>query len=213
MKRSHPRIPKPDPAAIFGAALSIWTACHEMEGKEATLDLSDTFNGLDELMRVAMAIATRFETWSCHNVEFDRLSGWWPYKLEMELGKTCLELLGLEALPKFGDDDALQVALRLQLPLKPGAKRWIPLHVHAANPIPGATFTGLYIRTMREAKDGSGVYPFTEKDEPFDPNFGVPFYGIYGIDSSGMSEHITDRSTRSDAIAIVEKLLPGIHFK
>jgi hypothetical protein len=213
MKKSKPRIPKPDPAAIFGGALSVWTACHEMEKRETTVDLSDRFNGLDELMRVAMGIATRFEIWSCNNVEFDRLSDWWPYKLEMELGKTCLELLGLEALPKFGADDALPVALRLQLPLKPETKRKIPLHVHAANPIPEATFSRLYIRTMREACDGSGIYPFTEGDDPCDPDFGVPFYGVYGVDSSGMSEHIVDRSTHSDAVAIVEKLIPGIHFK
>jgi hypothetical protein len=213
MKKPNPPHSKPDPAAIFGGALSVWTACHEMEERETTVDLSDTFNGLDELMRVAMAIATRFEMWSCDNVEFDRLSDWWPYKLEMELGKTCLELLGLEALPKFSDDDALPVARRLQLPLRPGTKRWLPLHVHAANPTPASIFTGFYIRTMREANDGSGIYPFTEDDDPSDPDFGIPFYGIYGVASSGMSEHIADRKTRSQAIAMVEKLIPGVHFE
>jgi hypothetical protein len=65
---------------------------------------------------------------------------------------------------------------------------------------------------MREAADGSGIYPFTSGDDIADPAFGEIFYGIYGWDSHGIAEHIADRSSFEDAAETIEHLIPGLHF-
>lgn len=208
MKRPNPGIPEPDPAAIFAAALSLWTTCNELEKKDPATNLSDVFDSIDALMRVAMRLATKFETWACTTVDFDRLSGWWPYILQDQLGPACLDVFKLEGLPDFDDEDALKLALRLNLPLKPLAPVWI----HAANPLAGAFFRRISIRSMREATDGSGIEPFTRQDDAFDPKYRTPFYGIYGVDQFGNSEHLADKDTLDEALAAIQHLIPGLVF-
>ncbi len=201
-----------DPAAIFAGALSIWNTCHEREARNPALDLSDTFSGIDGLMRVSMAIATIFEEWSCRHVDFDRLEEWWPYKLESEMGEACLSLMELDALPAFDEKNALDLAVKLKLPLKAPAKGVAPLYIRASNPLQGARFRTIYIQSVREALDGSGVSPLAAGDSPADVGFGPPFYGIYGIDPEGYSEHIADRRTLDAAFEMVKGLIPGLQF-
>lgn len=212
MKKTDPPIPRADPAAVFAGALSIWEACSKREVQDPRADLSEIFNGIDELMRVAMKAATLFEDWACQHVEFDRLLDCWPYKLQLEMGEACLSFLSLDQLPGFNDEHALRLAIKLQLPLAPSARKLIPLRIHATNPIPQARFQTVYIQTVREAKDGSGIYPFTEEDDLADPCFGSLFYGVYGRDAEGTSEHIADRRTPEAAIQVATGLIPGLLF-
>src|SRR5215469_8894159 len=104
-----------DPAAVFGAALSLWNACHKYAEKNKC-NLSDAFNGIDQLMRVAMDVANGFERWSCQHVNFNELTDVWPYLLEDTFGETCLDITSLKALESFDDSDCLRVAMRLHLP-------------------------------------------------------------------------------------------------
>jgi len=106
-----------DPAAVFACALSLWQACHEHAASEKDLNLSDCFNGIDQLMREVMSIGNRFEEWACLHVSFDELNDVWPYMLEDKFGKACLERLLPNTLPKFDESDCLWVALHLRLPV------------------------------------------------------------------------------------------------
>lgn len=69
--------PFPDPAAIFGVAMSL----HELE-KTKTLNVSDTFSGADEFMRVCMRVGEAFEKWACKHVDFTQLTDVWPYMMQ-----------------------------------------------------------------------------------------------------------------------------------
>lgn len=207
------RTPTADPAAIFAGALSIWTACNEAEDKNPDINLSDIFNGVDELMRVSMATSTLFENWACKHIDFDKLSDWWPYKLQMEMGDACLELWEMESLPNFDEERAMTLAMKLALPLKREALKLLPLYLEATNPTPNAKFCRIYIQLMREAKNGDGYSPIGKDDDPSDLDFSAPFYGIYGVDSAGFSEHIADRATSRDAVETVKGLIPAISFK
>src|SRR5688572_21668190 len=59
-----------DPAAVFAAATSIWDVCHKRAGDDPALNLSDAYNGMDQLMREVMRIGETFEKWACLHVEF-----------------------------------------------------------------------------------------------------------------------------------------------
>lgn len=100
-----------DPAAQFAVALSLWQACHDQAAKRQDLDLSVHFNGMDECMRVVMRIGDLFESWACEHVRFEGLSDVWPYLLQDRFGDVCLELIALEGLADFNEEDCLRVAL------------------------------------------------------------------------------------------------------
>ena len=55
-----------------------------------SLNLSESYDGMDGFMRVAMHIATEFETWACRHIQFDQLNEVWPYLLEEQFGDACL---------------------------------------------------------------------------------------------------------------------------
>jgi hypothetical protein len=198
-----------DPAAVFACASSLWEVCHKTCG---SVNLSDSYGGMDELMRVCMRIANRFEAWSCHHINFDEMDTVWPYLLEDKFGDACLDALptGLET---FDDSDCLRVAMRLGLPIKQDGKLPIPCNVVADNPIPNSPFRKFRIQTVRdENEEDGGNVPYTIGDEPFDENFGEPYFGLYGVYEDGILEHIADRQNYTEALALAEKLAPGIEF-
>src|SRR5437773_7023901 len=84
--------------------------------------------------------------------------------------------------------------------------------VCAPNPITRAAFREFRIQTVRTSAEDDAISQFTRSDEPFDAEFGRPYFGIYGIDADGELEHIADRRTYADAIALVKKLAPGIPY-
>lgn len=65
---------------------------------------------------------------------------------------------------------------------------------------------------MRDALDDEITEPFTLDDEPFDENFGAPYFGLYGVDAGGVLEHIADRRTYAESVSLAQKLAPGIVF-
>jgi len=51
--------------------------------------------------------------------------------------------------------------------------------------------------------------PFMQGDDPCDPRFGAPVFGIYGV-KDGFLEHLADRRTYAQARSLLLALLPGI---
>lgn len=84
---------KPDPAAILGCAISLFT-CANGVAETQDLDLSEAYQGFDEFMRAVYRFAHRFEAYACENVEdFDAINHCWPYLLEEEFGRVVMEFL------------------------------------------------------------------------------------------------------------------------
>ena len=52
----------------------------------------------------------------------------------------------------------------------------------------------------------------TPRDEPDDDEFGAVFFGLYGLEVDGVAEHIADRDSYAQALALAEKLAPGVGF-
>ena len=200
-----------DPAAVFAAALSVWDACHQYAEKNHC-NLSEIFNGIDQLMRVAMGLANRFERWSCEHVDFNELTDVWPYLLEDKFGDACLTIAPPKILESFDDSDCLRVAMRLRLPLILDDKLPVPVDVTAQNPTPNSSFRAYRIQTVRNSNEDGDVSAYTWGDEPFDDDFSEPFFGLYGVCADNMVEHIADRRTYSDAVSLAKKLVPGIEF-
>ncbi|HWD18715.1 MAG TPA: hypothetical protein VHB20_05505 [Verrucomicrobiae bacterium] len=107
----------PDPAAIFAAAFSLWTASWERASRERA-DLSRSYHGVDQFMREIMRIATQFETWACRHLNFENLGESWPYLLQSEFGAACLDGMAFHAFAAIDESHFLRVALRLNLPLR-----------------------------------------------------------------------------------------------
>lgn len=113
-------IPNPDPAAIFGATLSLWNAFKKYYEINPTPDISDDFSGTDCAMRTVLQIGERFEQWACQNVDFTRVDDVWPYLLEDKLGDAALASFKQPTkIPRLlSDNDCLKLARALGLPLK-----------------------------------------------------------------------------------------------
>jgi len=202
---------RPDPAAVFACATSLLQACEKC-ARSDRLDLSECYNGMDELMRVVMTIGNQFEQWSCEHVEFSHFPLVWPYFLDKKFGETCLaEVLPTE-LDKFDDTDCLRIALRLDLPVIFDDKLPIPVDVTAPNPIAGTGFREFRIQTVRNSLEDGEVVPFVAVDEPFDEQFGERYFGLYGVGEDGKLEHIADRKIYGEVLNLVQKLAPGIAF-
>ncbi len=202
---------EPDPAAVFGAASSIWDACHEY-AKESHCNLSEIFNGIDQLMRTVMDVADRFERWSCRHVEFSELADVWPYLLQDKFGKACLGISSPEALESFDDRGCLRTAMRLRLPIKPDGKLPVPVDITAPNPTPSSLFRSFRIQTVRTSNEDGDVSAFTWDDDPFDGEFSEPYFGLYGVYEDGTVEHVADRQTYDEILSLVKNLLPIVEF-
>lgn len=201
-----------DPAAIFGAALSLWNACRKIDGRPDGINLSQTYNGMDEFMRVVMKVANLFEEWACKHIEFDEAEDVWPYLLEDHFGEACLAVMRLEMLDHFDEEACLAAAIQLRLPIKLSKGLHVPVDVKVANPVTGSAFREFRIQTIRVSGDLESVEPFVVGDHPYDDNYGEPHFGVYGVDKDGSLEHIADRDTYADAVALVKKLAPNVCF-
>jgi hypothetical protein len=202
----------PDPAAVFSCALSLWQATRTRALNDTGLNLSDSCNGMDQFMRELMRIATLFETWACENLNFNELNDVWPYLLEDRFGEACLDLLPPTSLARFDESDCLRAALRLKLPVNIDSKLPVPFDLTLPNPVVNAGFREFKIQTIRDSSEDRIAVPFVAGDEPFDEEFGIPYFGVYGIDADGKLEHIADRRTFLEARDLVQKLAPGIEF-
>lgn len=202
----------PDPAAVFGAASSLWVEVKKRAAIDGKLKLSEAYNGMDELMRQVVRIASEFEAWACASVVFDELDDVWPYMLEDRFGEACLSVFFPDTLADFGQTDCLRVAWKLRLPIKIDAGLPVPVDVVAPNPVPAAAFREFRIQTVRNSSDGEDVLPFTSDDEPFDEELGDPYFALSGVGEDGLLEHIADRSSYSAAVELACKLAPGIAF-
>lgn len=111
-----------DPAAVFACAVSLWEACHARAAAQR-LNLSEAYNGIDELMREIMRVANDFETWACAHVKFDQLDDVWPYLLQDRFGVACVDTVMPTELKSFSDRDFFRVALRLRLTVVRSAQR------------------------------------------------------------------------------------------
>jgi hypothetical protein len=200
-----------DPAAVFACATSLWQTCEKC-ARSDRLDLSECYNGMDQLMRVVMAIGDHFERWSCEHVEFASFPHVWPYFLEEKFGETCLAVMLPTELDKFEDKDCLRVALRLGLPVILDDKLPIPVEEIAPNPIAGTGFREFRIQTVRNLLEDGDVVPFVADDEPNDEEFGEVYFGLYGVGEDGKLEHIADRNTYGEVFNLAQKLAPGIAF-
>ena len=199
-----------DPAAVFACALSLREACLKSAKANPQLNLSDSYNGMDEFMREMMRVGNLFEAWACAHVAFDELNDVWPYLMEDKFGDACLDFMLPSALAEFDDSDCLRVALRLRLPIQTDDKLRLPVDVRAPNPNASSEFREFRIQTVRDDLEEGDVAPFTTDDDPFDERFGTPYFGLYGVGDDGLLEHIADRDTYSDALNLAQKLAPGV---
>ncbi len=205
---------QPDPAAVFGAAVSLYQAVKEHAATTPKRNLSECYNGRDEFMRQVMRIATEFEMWSCQHVFFDELDDVWPYLLEDRFGEACVSVLGgPETLLDFDTRSCLRVAHKLRLPVRTDTGLPVAIDVTAENPVTDAAFSKFRIQTVRDSLVDDFVEPFTTDDEPFDDEYSAPYFGLYGIGNDDLLEHIADRATYSAAMELAGKLAPGIAFK
>ncbi len=201
-----------DPAAVFACALSLWQACqHEAEQKN-NLNLSEAYNGIDQLMREVMRIGELFEKWACEHVEFDELNDVWPYVLEDKFGESCISAMGAENLDNFDGSDCLRVAINLRLPVRLSDGLCISIDLTAANPIHNSPFPTFRIQTVRELAEDNFCEAYTLEDDPLDENFGPPHFALYGVGTDGLLEHIADRRTYAETLNLAQKIAPGVLF-
>jgi hypothetical protein len=163
-------------------------------------------------MRVVMRIGHQFEVWASVHVVFEETEEVWPYDLEDRFGAACLSTTGVEALASFDDADCLRVAWRLGLPLRVDGRLPVPVCVSSKNPVIGSGFRAFRIRTFRHPINNKSVEAFTSSDEVCDDEFGSPGFGLYGVEASGLLEHIADRTTYLEAVALARKLAPGLEL-
>lgn len=203
----------PDPAAVFACSKSLYDACLKRAEVEPELDLTDAYQGMDVLMREVMRVGEEFETWACRHVAFNELEYVWPYRLDERFGAVCLEIMEADRLAGFDAEDCLRVAFKLRLPMWVDGSLPLPFCVEAPNPHDGAGFQRLRIQTVRLGLDeDGGAEAYTEDDDPFDENYGTPFFGIYGVDENGLLDSIAKVETYQEARGLLEKLLPGLGF-
>lgn len=207
-----PQLPTADPAAIFAAALSLWNASNKLAGQNNKLDLSETYNGMDEFMRVVVRVANAFEDWACKHIDFDQTNDVWPYILEDKFGTACLEVMFPHMLMEFEDEACLAIAMKLRLPIRLSKGLHVPVDVRIKNSVSGSDFVEYRIQTVRSSTDLETVEPYQIDDSPYDDNYGDPYFGVYGVDQEGLLEHISDRETYADAVSLVRKLAPGAAF-
>ncbi len=199
-----------DPAAVFACANSLWQACVKQANVDPNLNLSDAYNGMDQLMREVMRIGEMFEKWACRYVEFAELSAVWPYSMKDKFGDACLAVMLPDMLDHFDSNDCLRVAYELRLPMRVDGTLRLAIDIRASNPIADSVFKEFRIQTVRYKLHDNHLAPFTVEDDPFDEQFGLPYFGLYGIDKGGSPEHIANRSSYLESRILAQKLAPGL---
>ena len=105
---------EPDPAAAFGAAMSVYEAFKECGKDEDTL--SDVYGGFDEFMRQCIRVGTLFEEWACRNIKFEALEDVWPYTLHDNFGTALAEILTYDDLESFDETHCETLAASFKFP-------------------------------------------------------------------------------------------------
>lgn len=200
-----------DPAAVFAGAKSLFDACHDHASHTEDCNLSDEFNGVDELMRVVMTVATEFEQWASAHVAFNELGEVWPYFLEDQFGSAVLKSISLAALTSFDEHDFLHVAAQLALPLRLSEGFVLPINLRASNPVTNSTFKELQILAVRFCEMDGSTVPLDVHDDPRE-NWSEVVFGLYGIGEGGLAEHIADRSSYAAVRGLALAVAPGIDF-
>ena len=201
-----------DPAAVFAVAHSLWAACETHAGREPRTNLSECYNGMDQLMREVMRIAECFEVWACEHIAFDALNDVWPYLLQDRFGDACLYVLSLECLADSEEQDCLRVAMRLRLPIKCDDRLPLPVDLRARNTVPDSAFVELRIQSMRPYLETGKVFPYVDTDEPYDEQFGAVSFALSGMESDDRQIGIATLPTYGAAVSLATKLAPGIAF-
>jgi hypothetical protein len=209
---NQPGIEMPDPAAVFAAALSLWECWHRRAAIDTNLDFNESYDGLDGLMRVVLRVANQFEAWASRHLNFADLDQPWPCLLQDQFGETCLQLLPPAGLAAFTDHDCLRAAIRLRLPVRLDLGLPVPVDVSAPNPLANSGFREFRIQTVRTELAHDDCVPFTAADDPFDAAFGPPYFALYGLGADRLPEHIADRPTYAEALALAQRLAPGLNF-
>ena len=163
-------------------------------------------------MRVVMSIGTRLEAWACAHLAFSELVDVWPYLLDDKFGDACLRVLPPCSLEDFDDDDCLRVALLLRLHVKLCDDLPVPIDLTAANSVDGSPFTSFRIQTVRDRVKGDKRVAFTPDDDPFDEDFGTPYFVLHGIGRDKGQEHVADRRTYAEIAGLAQCLSPGAAF-
>ena len=105
---------QPDPAAIFGAALSLYDSLQQLDSEP----LTDHYGGWDAVMREVMRVATMFEEWACKHVDFEKLNSVWPYDLETNFGPAVLSIFEPDKLDGLKPLGMVLIARHMNLPLR-----------------------------------------------------------------------------------------------
>ena len=159
-------------------------------------------------MREVMRVGTLFETWSCRHIAFEELDDVWPYLIADQFGTAWLAVADIYSLADFNDDYCLRVAWELCLPIKPMSGTSLPVDVRAKNPNPISPFIELRIQTTKRSMDGRRTaYNALSGEEVV-----APVYSLCGQLISGEVEHITDRISYKEIVALAQKLIPGTRF-
>lgn len=204
---------RPDHGAVFAAALSLWEETQKAVAADEKLDLSEEYNGMDEFMRHVMRIATRFEEWACAHVAFGELRDRWPYLLQDRFGKTCLELFPPQFLFEFHEDDCLPIALALRVPVIVDDVLRVPMQITVKNPHDGSGFTAYRIATYRNLiEDNNEPCTFSVDCEPYDENYGDPYFRLSGLAGDQQEVPIADRATYAEVLALARKIAGHFSF-
>lgn len=74
----------------------------------------------------------------------------------------------------------------------------------------GRSSEGFGFKPCVTTVDDGDVVPLTADDDPFDKEFGPPYFALYGVGNDGMLEHIADHDTYLDALSFAQKLAPSV---
>lgn len=202
---------RPDPAAVFAGAKSLFDACHDHASHTAGSSLSDEFNGIDELMRVVMTVASEFERWASLHVAFNELGEVWPYFLEDQFGSAALKSISPATLTNFNEHDCLLLATQLALPLRLSEGFVLPINLRASNTVANSSFKELQILAVRSCEVDGSIVPLAVDDDP-EEHWNEVVFGLYGICDEGLAEHIADRSSYAAVRGLALAISPGIDF-
>jgi hypothetical protein len=202
----------PDPAGVFAAAHSLWTAIFESSDRPEKASLSHCYQGLDQLMRDVLRVGLLFETWSCRHIAFDEVDEVWPYFVADNLGTTWLRIFDAYSLGDVNERDCLHAAWHLRLPIRMSEEFVLPVTVDVGNPNADTAFVGFRIQTTRTLKNGSRMMPFTVSDELFDESYVMACYSLYGRTGAGDSELLASRATYSETVSLAKRLVKNVEF-
>jgi hypothetical protein len=106
---------KPDPAAEFAAAMSLYS--HILAQVADAEQIVEELECNEYIMRGAMLVARAFEAWACGNVDFEEFDDVWPYILEDRFGVAFYEVWGRKGTLESVIGREAEIAKILSLPL------------------------------------------------------------------------------------------------